>query len=77
MSMYLAGRHVFSTLPIEVNLVSVKKKKEIKKKKKKNAYEAFRKRRVVYWKSMGCAVRGNKWSKDSFSKLMKIVHVKH
>ena len=62
MSMYLAGRYFLSTLPIEVNLVSMKKK-EIKKKKKKNAYEAFRKRRVVYWKSMGCAVRGKQMVK--------------
>ena len=63
MSMYLAGRYFLSTLPIEVNLVSMKKKKKLKKKKKKNAYEAFRKRRVVYWKSMGCAVRGKQMVK--------------
>ena len=35
MSMYLAGRYFLSTLPIEVNLVSMKKKKKIKKKEKK------------------------------------------
>ena len=38
MSMYLAGRYFLSTLPIEVNLVSMKKKKEIKKKKKKRLW---------------------------------------
>ena len=37
MSMYLAGRYFLSTLPIEVNLVSMKKK-EIKKKKKKRLW---------------------------------------
>ena len=41
MSMYLAGRHVFSTLPIEVNLVSVKKKKKLKKRKKKTLMRPF------------------------------------
>ena len=37
MSMYLAGRYFLSTLPIEVNLVSMKKK-EIKNKKKKRLW---------------------------------------
>ena len=35
MSKYLAGRYFLSTLPIEVNLVSVKKKIQLKKKKEK------------------------------------------
>lgn len=46
--MYLVDRYFLSTLPIDVNLVSVKKKLN-EKKEKKNA-EAFRKRRLVYAK---------------------------
>ena len=40
MSMYLAGRYFLSTLPIEVNLVSMKKNK-LKKKKKKTLMRPF------------------------------------
>ena len=38
MSMYLAGTYFLSTLPIEVNLVSMKKKKKLKKRKKKRLW---------------------------------------
>ena len=41
MSMYLAGRYFLSTLPIEVNLVSMKKKKKLKKRKKKTLMRPF------------------------------------
>ena len=56
MSMYLAGRYF-------LRLTLFQWKKKLIKKKEKNAYEAFRKRRVVYWKSMGCAVRGKQMVK--------------
>ena len=61
MSMYLAGRYFWALYRLKLILFQWKKNKL--KKRKKNAYEAFRKRRVVYWKSMGCAVRGKQMVK--------------